>query len=1092
MNFSKLYIFSKNTDAFASQRGYNYQTLVTLEAWVNNIKNGIEEDIFCEYEEDIFHKNKFDNSVKFRQIKLYSSNFSFKSEEIIKCIAHFFMLHVKSEYYSFDKEFVFESNSTVANAYLNNEADLLREWFENQNSLNEEQLVRISQKVKEIITTYIQGQEKSIIKDDNLEIVKEAISVFGKIDDEFWIRFIKLIKWKFLNEEPDVEFENVKLRIENVLLDLDYKIDDNNIRQVFGVLLERVFIKASQKKYDDRKLTTKELDLLILNISNEEDKWYSDKYEYYSQFEKISDFRIGEFYEIIDLVNYCRRKKYLVRHKEIWNKLLDFYVNDENVHELYKRKVIYELIFLNNEVHEVDYDNLSQIQRPKGNLVGFEEIIRYYFRDLNSLKSIDDFEYCQTILNLIMPQIFEKKISINYDEFKRWCVQLYRLICRRLKFAKDLNEKCRLLEEKGNFLLTSSLVRNNYDFLKCFEDILNLIDNAPLFKVSQFGDRINKYIKFFINIDPEDKSGVIKLLEEFSEKLYPFVEKREGKASLAHQQVEKGVAFLKTSNSFGLLKALESFHKAKDNYQQADTIEGFVLGLLNISQLYSSLGMNFAGKYYALCAFRMSINNEFVKHTEKSFEMMLYADYKSGSWFDVLQIYNKYIYLRDQSNLQNSDYDEEGKINQRISFVLYSLKRLSFQFTFFVDSYIKMLDYIGDDIVIPMFNFIDKELDTNAKFSQALIKELDDFPLNDIGKKRLINFFALGSLWKINFDNDYKINSVAEEFISTVQIILTEISLSQADFHLLKSTIEIELVLSDVQKPPIQHDSNGIMKWTVFINHFDNPNVDKINRHTVYNTVSLQFILNRISLLKESEFKTTFFEFVKDRNLDGKQTTVNLYQRIHRDIYTEADFDFSKKTDFLDVEFDNLISMPRENNIMKWNNALSRKYTHEKAIEAIKNRFNNAYHSIHVTLEKLKKDKDFPDFINELRKEGWKDWQIILNIFNFMINYKINTFEKFDSDNSEEIAKHFQLMFRKYHDMDEKDCYVEFPLKAFKNEMFNAQFDVSFASIIKSYGLENKSLTPNLKAIKEFMDVRFNLNNDDYDENNPLKDIKFK
>jgi hypothetical protein len=282
------------------------------------------------------------------------------------------------------------------------------------------------------------------------------------------------------------------------------------------------------------------------------------------------------------------------------------------------------------------------------------------------------------------------------------------------------------------------------------------------------------------------------------------------------------------------------------------------------------------------------------------------------------------------------------------------------------------------------------------------------------------------------------------------------------------------------------------MKWTVFINHFDSPNIDKINLHTVYNTVSLQLILNRISLLKESEFRTMFFEFVKDRNLDGKQITVNLYQRIHRDIYTEDDFRFSKKTDFLDVEFDNLKSMPRENNIMKWNNGLSTKYNHEKAIDAIKNRFNNAHNSIHITLEKLKMDKEFPNFINDLRKQGWKDWQIILNIFNFIINYKINKFEKFDSDSYEEISKHFNLMLRKYRDMDEKDCYVDFPLKAFRTEAFNLQFDVSFASIIQSYGLENKSLTPNLKAIKEFMDIRFNLNNDDYDENNPLKDIEFK
>lgn len=881
----------------------------------------------------------------------------------------------------------------------------------------------------------------------------------------------------------------MKSRIENVLLVLDYKIDDNNIKQVFGVLLERVFTKASQKKHDDRKLTTKELDLLILNIGNVEDKWYSKKYEDYSKIEKIDEFRIGEFYEIIDLVNYCRRKKYLVKHKETWNRLLDFYIKDSGIDDYYTRKTIYELIFLNNEFHEVDYENLSTRQQPKGDLSGFEDLIRFYFKDFSALINLDELEFCQNILNLLLPHIFEGKIKISKQEYRKWLILLYKEISKRLVIAKDNNEKCHLLEEKGNFLLMSSMIRRRHDFLKYFEEILPLIDEAPLFKVSQFGDRINKYIKIYINLDPEDKSGTIKVLEDFSEKLYPFVEKREGKVKLAKQLVEKGVAFLKTTNSFGMLKALESFHKAKDNYQQEDTIEGFVLGLLNISQLYSSLGMNFAGKYYALCAFRVSINKEFVHHTEKSFAMMFYADYKSGSWFNALEIYNKYIYLRDQSNLITSDYDEEGKITQRTAFILYVMKKFSLQFSTFVNSYINVLDYIGEEIVKPLFNVIDEELDTDDKFKTVLNKEFNDFPLNDIGKKRTINFFALGSLWKISFSNNFKITSVAEEFISTIQIILTEISLFEADFHLLKSTIDIELVLADVQKPPIQHDSNDIMKWTVFINHFDSPNTEKINQHTVYSTVSFQFILNRISLLKESEFRIMFFDFIKERGLDGKQITVNLYQRIHRDIYTKEGFDFSNKVDFVDVKFENL-SMPKENKIMKWNDSLSEKYTQESAVEAIKNRFNNVNNCIYLTLEKLKEDKDFSGFINDLRKEGWKDWQIVLNIYNFILNYKINRFEKLDSTNEEEVLKHFKESFHKYNRIDEKDCYVEFPLRAFKTEEFKAQFDVSFASIVQSYGLENKSHTPNLKAIKEFMDIRFNLKNDNYDENNPLNDIK--
>ena len=59
MELNKLFLFSKNTDAFAAQRGYNYQTLKTLETWVNNFLDGNKEDIYCEFEEDIFQKDLF-------------------------------------------------------------------------------------------------------------------------------------------------------------------------------------------------------------------------------------------------------------------------------------------------------------------------------------------------------------------------------------------------------------------------------------------------------------------------------------------------------------------------------------------------------------------------------------------------------------------------------------------------------------------------------------------------------------------------------------------------------------------------------------------------------------------------------------------------------------------------------------------------------------------------------------------------------------------------------------------------------------------------------------------------------------------------
>src|SRR5690606_7354185 len=119
----------------------------------------------------------------------------------------------------------------------------------------------------------------------------------------------------------------------------------------------------------------------------------------------------------------------------------------------------------------------------------------------------------------------------------------------------------------------------------------------------------------------------------------------------------------------------------------------------------------------------------------------------------------------------------------------------------------------------------------------------------------------------------------------------------------------------------------------------------------------------------------------------------------------------------------------------------------------------------------LKQEPNFSKLINDYRKEGWKGWQIVSNIQNFMINYKVQVFEDaiFSGSNDEDIYEKFQKAFFKYANMDEKDCYVKFPIEAFKSDDFRNQFNVGLPSMLKTYGLETKLMTPNFKAIKEFL-----------------------
>lgn len=1087
MELNKLFIFSKNTDAFAAQRGYNYQTLKTLETWVGNFLSDIKEDIYCEFEEDIFQKDQLAQKLTFRQIKLYSSNFSFSSEEIKKCICHFFTIHIKSDYNDFAKEYVFETNTNIAQKYLNNDADLLKEWFEYQDHLDAEKLAKYAEKVKEIVTEYI-GEQKNVLKDK--EGLQEAIKVFEKLEHSFWEEFTKMITWKFSGTSPDDEFASTKANIELLIQKLPHKTVDSEPTQVFGVLLDTVFMVINEKQGEERKLTYDQLEQRLLSIGNDNDKWYSKRYDYYKTIDPIEEFRIGEFYEVLDLVNYCRRKKYLHKHKSLWNPFLIYYARNIQINPLFRRKAIYEIVFLNNEFYEVDYETLAVRERPDGSLLGFEEDIRYYFSDFIAFKTAKDIENAHNIINLVFVASQNGKALIEVDELRKWFVELYRKINQKLLIENDISEKCNLLEQKGTFLLGINRLRDksNVEFLHYFNQILALAEEAPLFKLSQFGDRIEKYIKMQLNIDPEDKMGIIVALEQFSEDLFPLVEKREGKVKLAQSQVQRGYNYLQTSVPGNLLKALDYFHKAKDNYLQEDTIEGFVLALLNIAQLYNSIGMHFAAKNYALAAFRMSANKELIKRVENSFSLLAYADYLQGSWFNALSIYGKYIQLRLEANFDKSDAEGERKATLNIAFMLYVMERSSNQFNYLIENYISYLDYVGDEIVKPIQSKIAEELRTDEKYNKVIQSRIDDFPLNDCGKIRTITFYALGSLWRITFDNTHDVRSVAEEYISAIQIILAEIALSDVDFHLLRSTIEMELILSDKYLPPDQLPSNEIIKWKVYICFSDVVGVEKINQHSAFNMVSLRLILDNISVLKSKEFDELFWKFFKQSKLDSKQIAINLYQKIHRDVYSKQDFEALQASSFEKEQFN--LNFPKENKIMVWNSSLSAKYDKAFSLEAIKKRFNNMQKCTYLTLTELKKTPDFPAWLSSLRSQGFKDWQILMNMQNFMVNHKVQRFERKELGTEQEYVEHLQKAVHKYMNMDEKDCYVQFPLKAFQSKEFIDQFNIGLTSVLNTYGLETKLMTPNFEAIKELLNIRFNIQLDDYNDNNPLKDVK--
>jgi hypothetical protein len=64
-------------------------------------------------------------------------------------------------------------------------------------------------------------------------------------------------------------------------------------------------------------------------------------------------------------------------------------------------------------------------------------------------------------------------------------------------------------------------------------------------------------------------------------------------------------------------------------------------------------------------------------------------------------------------------------------------------------------------------------------------------------------------------------------------------------------------------------------------------------------------------------------------------------------------------------------------------------YNEEFEREQIKSRYLNTPKAIHYTLERLRQSPEFPKTLQRLRVEGWKDWHVLLAIFNGVLNWHI-------------------------------------------------------------------------------------------------------
>lgn len=148
----------------------------------------------------------------------------------------------------------------------------------------------------------------------------------------------------------------------------------------------------------------------------------------------------------------------------------------------------------------------------------------------------------------------------------------------------------------------------------------------------------------------------------------------------------------------------------------------------------------------------------------------------------------------------------------------------------------------------------------------------------------------------------------------------------------------------------------------------------------------------------------------------------------------------------------------------------------------IKRRYENCIPSIRLTLKNYVPTKRFQSIIKSLRSQGWKDWHILMGIFNFIMNYRM---EKMGILGNHQAMIEFQ---ESYPYKEENEDSIKIPLNQFTEKNLKYGLESSMLATICALGFSiPQNIAIEKERIYEILN-RFNYWEDDV-EHNPIFDL---
>ena len=793
------------------------------------------------------------------------------------------------------------------------------------------------------------------------------------------------------------------------------------------------------------------------------DAWYQTALDRWSEDREFTP-NPANFHELVSAVRHATFSDTAKSDLPLWISRLREFRAHEYCHDTLKRRALYEIAVAS--------------LRGLGTMHGLEVDLRAYFTHVTKLELPADLEDAGVLISYCKGAYYNNAVGLTPSEIDAISNAVRNRLEERLAASETAINRCAILHTLGH--LSMSLAGtvekpappDTQQAAKLWSKMLDLVNEAPIYPLERFADRVTKIIELL---------GDSSEFDTITNKLDGLLSKRFGGFIAAEKCRDRAIALYKKGH---VLRAIRELHRAKIAWFADETLKGSILAMLSLSQWYLELGLSYAAKQYAMAAAFITIDTTktgLKRYVPVAFMEAANCAYGQGCWCDYLGLVDSAMRAHNLVPNQDEDEDRANSEVQQIVFHAAIVMMVAERFAPEIYSEIKAFkDKWPYDDMIDQAVAQARDTWTN-KGDEDLWSDLEaqlyGRPLCDVGTSRTITWKQLGLTWIVSWDNDYNLTALAEQFVATAQILMAE--WANSDLCLLRTQIHVQISKANIIKPKAHPlASNKGRYWQITLpEKRDAVLLDDLQREAFACVLP---IIAEVSLLPQSEFSGRLENTFKE-GIAAKVQVARPYEDLYRNcIFEPRPFEDNRrvwKLPEIGREFH-----VTEHKDMAWFDGPGPGYSREDAAEQLRNRYKNTVVPIRHTLKLLAQDEQFMNMVANLRNEGWLDWHILTAIANITVSYRVKRWARQQRLTQEEIQKEMRSVMYS----EEPEDAAEVPVREFSEEAMRLALRACQLSTLRNNGLDCHQQTPDFDAIDDFLRHRFNYWTDDVRHENPF------